>query len=50
MYTAAEGNLDTPAPQKMVWTKSDDGADSVIAPFYVNGPSGEVNVHAVPGL
>lgn len=46
-YTAAEGSLNTPAPQKMVWTKSNDGADSVLAPFYVNGDRAKVNVHAV---
>ena len=46
-YTAAGGHLDTPAPQKMVWTKSDDGAESVLAPFYVNGDRKKVNVHAV---
>ena len=46
-YVAAEGVLNTPAPQKMVWTKSNDGADSVLAPFYVNGNRAQVNVHAV---
>lgn len=46
-YTVSEGHLNTPAPMKMVWTKSDDGADSVLAPFYVNGNRAKVNVHAV---
>eukprot|EP01046_Picozoa_sp_COSAG06_P014064 COSAG06_NODE_861_length_11897_cov_4.482878_2_plen_282_part_00 len=46
-YTPEAGSLNTPAPQKMVWTKSDDGADAMLAPFYVNGERAKVNVHAV---
>ena len=44
-YTAANGTLHPPDNRKMAWTKADADKGGLVAPYYVNGKTQQVNVY-----